>query len=117
APAAGTVERVYRRVGEVVGPGETVAALRPPSGVKLRFFAPQGALSTLPVGARIAWSCDGCKGPFAATVVHVATDPQFTPPVIYSREQRDALVFLVEARPEPGSPRLAEGQPVDIDLP
>lgn len=117
APAAGTVERIYRRPGEVVGAGETVVALRPPAAVKLRFFAPQAALSRTPVGSKIGWSCDGCKGPLFATVVYVAADPQFTPPIIYSREERDALVFLVEARPDPGAPRLAEGQPVDIDLP
>lgn len=116
APDAGTVERIYRRAGEVVAAGEPVLALLPPSNVKLKFFAPEPKLAQLSPGGEIAFSCDGCAEGMKARISYIATEPQFTPPVIYSLEERTKLVFLVEARPE--TPEgLRPGLPVTIDLP
>lgn len=115
APQAGAIERIFRRPGEVVGAGEPIVALLPPHNMKVRFFAPQALLTRLPVGARVLVSCDGCASPLAARVSFVAREPQFTPPVIYSLEQREKLVFLVEARLDaPGAIR--PGMPVDVRI-
>jgi HlyD family secretion protein len=112
APADGVIERVYRRPGEVVGPGEPVLALLPPANLKLRFYAPETLLSSLAIGAPISFSCDGCPAS-EARISYIASEPQFTPPVIYSVDEREKLVFLVEARP--AAPEgLRPGQPVTI---
>ncbi|PPE72566.1 secretion protein HlyD [Solimonas fluminis] len=117
APAAGRVEDVYFRAGEWVPAGTPVLALLPPQNRKLRFFVPQEALDGLRPGRRLRVSCDGCSRPLEATVSHVAASAEFTPPVIYSREQRSRMVFLVEARPAPDDAAgLHPGQPVDIEL-
>lgn len=115
APAAGMIERIYHRPGEVVAAGQPIAALLPPENMKVRFFAPQARLARFPVGARISVNCDGCETPVPATVSFVAREPQFTPPVIYSLEERDKLVFLIEARLESPGP-IRPGMPVDIRL-
>ena len=116
APAAGVIERVYRRPGEVVAAGDPVVALLPPDNLKLRFFAPERMLAKIEIGAKIAFACDGCSEARAATVSFVATEPQFTPPVIYSTKERDKLVFLVEARPDDPA-GLRPGLPVTIEPP
>lgn len=115
APAAGVIERIYHRPGEVVAAGQPIAALLAPTNMKVRFFAPEAMLSQLPVGARVLVSCDDCGEPVAATVSYVSQEPQFTPPVIYSLDQREKLVFLVEARFEGETP-VRPGMPVDIRL-
>lgn len=115
APAEGTIERIFRRPGEVVTAGQPIAALLSPDNMKVRFFAPQAMLARLPVGARVSVSCDGCDAPIPATVSFVAREPQFTPPVIYSLEQRDKLVFLVEARLDAPGP-IRPGMPVDVRI-
>ncbi|MDZ4692081.1 efflux RND transporter periplasmic adaptor subunit [Terricaulis sp.] len=115
APTAGVIQQIYHRPGEVVAAGQPIAALLAPSNMKVRFFAPQDILARLPVGARVNVSCDGCDDEIVATISYVATDPQFTPPVIYSLDQREKLVFLVEARFDaPNAVR--PGMPVDIRL-
>jgi HlyD family secretion protein len=114
APAAGVIERVYRRSGEVVGAGEPVAALLAPENLKLRFFAPEPLLPSLRIGGSLVFSCDGCAGDQQATITFIAAEPQFTPPVIYSIEEREKLVFLVEARPS-APLTLRPGQPVSIE--
>lgn len=115
APAAGAIERIYHRPGEVVAAGAPIAALLTPANMKVRFFAPETMLSQLAVGARVAVSCDGCAENLVGNISFVATEPQFTPPVIYSLDQREKLVFLVEARLEQPS-AVRPGMPVDVRI-
>jgi HlyD family secretion protein len=116
APAAGRIERIFHRPGEVVAAGTPVLELLPPANMKIRFFAPQAMLSRLKPGTRLAVSCDGCAANLQARVSFVAREPQFTPPVIYSLDERDRLVFLVEAIPDDPA-AIRPGQPVDIHTP
>jgi HlyD family secretion protein len=115
APAAGTIERIYHRPGEMVQAGQPIAALLAPENRKVRFFAPEPLLARLPVGARVAIGCDGCAEGLMATVSFVAREPQFTPPVIYSIEHRAKLVYLAEARPDDPE-AIRPGLPVDVRL-
>lgn len=115
APAAGTIQQIYHRPGEVVAAGQPIVALLTPENMKVRFFAPEAMLAQLPVGTRVMVSCDGCAQPVEARVSFVATDPQFTPPVIYSLDQREKLVFLVEARFDTATP-IRPGMPVDVRI-
>ncbi len=115
APAAGTIEEIYRRPGEVVTAGQPVVALLPPQNMKVRFFAPEEMLAQLAVGAPVTVSCDGCSAPLSARISFIAREPQFTPPVIYSLDQREKLVFLVEARLDAPGP-IRPGMPVDVRL-
>ncbi len=113
APQAGTIERIYRRPGEVAAFGDPIVALLSPENLKLKFFAPEAMLSSLTIGAAIEFTCDGCAAARAAKISFIASEPQFTPPVIYSIKEREKLVFLVEARPdEPEG--LRPGLPVTV---
>jgi HlyD family secretion protein len=115
APAAGTIEQIFHRAGEVVAAGAPIVALRPPANMKVRFFAPEDRLAQLAVGTRVLVACDRCGDPLPARVSFVAQEPQFTPPVIYSLDQREKLVFLVEARLDAPGP-VRPGMPVDVRI-
>jgi HlyD family secretion protein len=115
APQAGRIERVFRRPGEFAAAGEPVVALLPAGNIKLRFYAPEARLAQLKLGDVVKVSCDGCKAPIEARITFIASEPQFTPPIIYSLEERAKLVYLVEARPVTAQD-LRPGQPVDVGL-
>ncbi len=113
APAAARVEQVFFQDGEWAAANQPVISLIPDDRVKVRFFVPERALSAYRVGQGVAFTCDGCARNLKATIDYISPRPEFTPPVIYSRESRDRMVFLVEARPD--NPRdLNPGQPVDV---
>lgn len=113
APADARVEQVFYQAGEWAAANQPVVSLIPDDRVKVRFFVPQKDLSRYGIGQRVAFSCDGCARGLSATIDYVSPRPEFTPPIIYSRDSRDRLVFLIEARPN--APRaLAPGQPVDV---
>ena len=115
AAQAGLIVDTLFREGEYVPAGAPVVRMLPPANVKVRFFVPEAKLSTFPVGKEIAVRCDGCDPSITAAVSYVSTDPEFTPPVIYSNENRAKLVFMIEARPAPKSAALLRpGQPVEI---
>jgi len=115
SPSEATVEQIYYRPGETVPAGRPVVALLPPANLKLRFFAPQAVLPEIKYGQTVGVSCDGCEKGLTAKVSFIARSAEFTPPVIYSLEERSKLVFLVEALPvEPANMRV--GQPVDVLL-
>ena len=116
APADGTVEEVYFRPGEVVNSGQAVIALLPPRNLKVRFFVAEPERAKLQVDQRIAITCDGCPPELHAKINFIAREAEFTPPVIFSREQRQKLVYLVEARPEGPATKLTAGQPVTVTL-
>jgi HlyD family secretion protein len=115
SPAAGSVHQVYYRPGELVSAGRPVVALLPPGNVKVRFYVPQAVLPKIAVGESVTVRCDGCPDDIPARIDFIARTAEFTPPVIYSLEERSKLVFLVEARPtRPDLVRV--GQPVSVAL-
>jgi HlyD family secretion protein len=111
----GTVQQIYFRPGEMVPAGRPVLSLLPPGNIKVRFYVPQSVLPQIDYGDEIKVGCDGCASGLTARVSFIAKQSEFTPPVIYSLEERVKLVFLIEALPEnPGEFRV--GQPVDVTL-
>jgi HlyD family secretion protein len=115
APAAGVIQQVYFRPGETVPPGRPVMSLLPPGNLKLRFFAPERVLQDVKYGATVNVSCDGCEAGLTAKVTFIASSAEYTPPVIYSLDERAKLVFLIEARPEHPE-KFRVGQPVTVTL-
>jgi HlyD family secretion protein len=115
SPVAARVAETYFREGEWVGAGQPVVSLLPPAAVKARFFVPQAQIATLAIGQPVQVLCDGCGAAIAARISFIATQAEYTPPVIYSNEQRAKLVFMVEARPDAAdAARLRPGLPLDV---
>jgi HlyD family secretion protein len=117
APQDALVADTLYVIGEWVPAGSPVVSLLPPTNIKVRFFVPETILGSLAVGQKIVLRCDGCGDPVAAPITYIAPQAEYTPPVIYSKENRAKLVFLVEARPEPADAvKLHPGQPVEVRL-
>ncbi len=81
----------------------------------LRFFVPEPLLAAAQPGRTIRFKCDGCDGFKSAVISHVASQPEYTPPVIYSETARAKLVYLVEAKPDAVDPQLRPGLPIEVE--
>jgi HlyD family secretion protein len=114
SPVSGTVHQIYFRPGEMVPAGRPVLALLPPGNIKIRFFIAETMLAKIAYGDSVEVTCDGCK-PVNARVSFMARAAEYTPPVIYSLEERNKLVFMVEARTD-ATEGLRVGQPVQVSL-
>jgi HlyD family secretion protein len=92
-------------------------SLLPPGNIRVRFFVPEPVIGALHTGQSVKVKCDGCGAPMTATVSYIAPNTEFTPPVIYSKDSRAKLVFMIEAVPGVAdATRLKPGQPVDVTL-
>ncbi len=115
APAAARVEEVLYRAGEWVPAGSPVVTLLPPENIKVRFYLPEPQRSQVHTGDPVRLHCDSCPAPIAARISFIADSVEYTPPVIYSKDNRARQVFLAEARPLTPI-RLAPGLPLDVEL-
>jgi HlyD family secretion protein len=113
APTAAQVQAVYFRAGETVNAGQPVLALLPPENRRIRFYVPEPRLATLALGTLVRLSCDSCPVGLQARISFIAREAEFTPPVIFSENERAKLVFRIEARPLDGAD-LPIGLPVTV---
>jgi len=113
APVAGTIQQIYFREGETVPAQRPVVSIMPPGNMKLRFFVPETDLPRLSVGEEVRITCDSCAADLTAKIYFIATAAEYTPPVIYSLDERNKLVYLIQARPvKPDTLRV--GQPISV---
>ena len=115
APLSGTVQQIYFREGETVPAQRPVISIMPPGNMKVRFYVPEADLPKLAIGDEVRVTCDNCSAGLTAKIYFIATSAEYTPPVIYSLDERNKLVYLVQARPSrPDALRV--GQPVSVFL-
>lgn len=115
SPVDGVIEKVFYDLGEMAGAGMPVVSIRPDGALTAKFYVGEAVRSGLRIGQDVVVSCDGCAEELQASVTHMASQPEHTPPIIYSREERERLVFLVEAKIEGGDAPLP-GQPISVRL-
>src|SRR5450432_526052 len=115
APVGGTIQQIYFREGEMVPAQRPVLSIMPPGNMKLRFYVPEADLPKLAIGDGVRVTCDNCSPDLTAKIYFISTTAEYTPPVIYSLDERNKLVYLIQARPgKPDSLRV--GQPISVFL-
>jgi HlyD family secretion protein len=114
APEDALVENTFFNVGEWVPAGTPVVSLLPAFRVKLRFYIPQEDVARARMDEQVSFTCDSCPPDLKAHIIYVSPRAEYTPPVIYSQSARAKLVFLIEARPDPGQMPLFPGLPVTV---
>ena len=117
SPETAIVYDTLYRNGEWVAAGKPVVSLLPPAGIKVRTFLPEGMIAPVRINDPVTVTVDGIRESFAGKVTFISPRAEYTPPVIFSRENRAKLVYLVEVSFPPESAlRLHPGQPVDLRL-
>lgn len=117
APQAALVFDTLYRPGEWVAAGRPVVSLLPPGNVKVRAFVPETRIAAIQPGGSARVTVDGLPEPLVGRVSFISPRAEYTPPVIYSRQSRQKLVFMVEIifGPETAA-KLHPGQPVDVEF-
>jgi HlyD family secretion protein len=115
APRAGLVYDTLYREGEYVAAGSPVVSLLPPENLKVRFFVPEPDFAGLKAGDALSISISERTAPLKARISYLSPQAEYSPPVLYNRDNRAKLVFMVEAVfSGPEARDLHPGQPVDV---
>ncbi|MFZ2315586.1 MAG: efflux RND transporter periplasmic adaptor subunit [Gammaproteobacteria bacterium] len=116
SPITSTVFDVYYSQGEFIPAGRPVLSLLENNNLKVIFFIPEENLSQIHLNQAIEINCDNCHASFSGKVSYISTKAEFTPPVIYSTEEKAKLVYRVEAIPQmqDATNKLNSGQPITV---
>jgi HlyD family secretion protein len=116
APRAALIYDTLYREGEFVAAGNPVVSLLPAENIKVRFFVPEAEFAALTAGATVRIAITGRPAPLDARISYLSPSPEYTPPILYNRENRSKLVFMVEAvfNDATAARDLHPGQPVDV---
>jgi HlyD family secretion protein len=102
APRAGRVEFRVAQPGEVVAAGGKILTLLDLGEVYMTFFLPETAAGRVAMGAEARILLDAApQRPVPARISFVASEAQFTPKTVETREERQKLMFRVRAQVEP----------------
>jgi HlyD family secretion protein len=113
APVTGLLDRQFFDAGEVAAAGVPILSVFQPERIRVVFYVPSAARAGVRLGEVLQMGCDGCAAGLTARVVKLAIEPQYTPPILYSRDERGRLVFRAEAQVV-GAEGLLPGQPVTL---
>ncbi len=118
APSDGTIVGRLHEPGAVLGPGARVLTMVDLSVMKATFYLPNAELGRAQPGADAELRVDAYLGEvFRGTVRHVASEAEFTPRNVQTREDRDRLVYAVEIQLDNPGGRLRAGMPAEVLLP
>lgn len=109
----GYVVDTYYREGEWVSEGTPVLALLLSKHIYIEFFVPVSMLSKLKINQTVYFTCDGCEKNNEAKLDYIARQAEYVPPLVYSRDNYDKLVFRIRAKPLLPS-LFKPGQPVTV---
>lgn len=117
APQSGFVFDTLYKEGEWVASGKPVVVILPPENIKVRTFVKETDLGKIKYGSSAKVFIDGIAASLSGKVSFVSPKAEFTPPVIYSKENRAKFVYMVEISIyNPSGINLNPGQPVDVEF-
>ena len=116
APAGAFVFDTLFRPGEFIPAGQPVVSLLPPPNIKVRFFVPEKKLSSLAMGTAVSVHIDGDPEERPAHVTYLSPQAEYSPPQLYNSDNRERLLFMLEATPDAAPEAFHPGQPVDVDV-
>jgi HlyD family secretion protein len=118
APFAGLVTVRHREPGAVVPPGSPVLTLMDPDDRWVRIYVSGDRIGAVQVGSPVIITADTyADREYRGEVIHIASDAEFTPKNVQTREERVKLVYAVKVRVT-GDPTfdLKPGMPADVRI-
>lgn len=117
ATDSGIIFDTYFTQGEYAQAGQPVVSLITPQNIKVIFFVPEKDLSKIQLNHKIKLLTNGNALLGTGTIRYISNTAQYTPPIIFSREDRQSLIFRVEAGlDKPDLNQVHLGQPVSLRL-
>ncbi len=114
APVDGRVTQVVASSGENASPGRTLATIADLSRLYVSIYVPQTSIAQLQIGVRATVSTGSSAETFEATVTRIASEAEFTPSNVETKEQRAKLVYEVRLEIRNRADALKPGMPVDV---
>jgi HlyD family secretion protein len=118
-PIAGTVLATYARAGEVVTPGQPLYRIAALDTLELRAYVSGAQLASVRLGqvveVRVTQGADALLT-LPGTVSWIASQSEFTPTPVQTRDERTDLVYAIRVRVANANGVLKIGMPADLSF-
>ncbi|NTW28255.1 MAG: HlyD family efflux transporter periplasmic adaptor subunit [Coriobacteriia bacterium] len=114
APHDGVVVSITTNVGQNASPGKTLLTLTDPSDLFVRVFVPETQIGNVKLGQAVKVVTDSTTNTYSGTVTFIASQSEFTPNNVETKDQRVKLVYEVRVRITDPSGALKAGMPTDV---
>lgn len=115
-PITGTVLTTFVKPGELVQAGQRLYSIADVETVDVRAYIDESQLAAVRAGqaATITYDAGAGRRTLAGTVTWIASQAEFTPTPVQTREERTGLVYAVKVRVRNPDGALKIGMPVDV---
>jgi multidrug resistance efflux pump len=114
APISGLVLERPVHVGELALPGSPLLVLADLDSLTLTVYVPENELGQVGIGQPVSVTVDAYPDRvFSSTVAFIASEAEFTPKNVQTREERVNMVFAVKVRLPNADHALKPGMPAD----
>ncbi len=115
APSTGTVMYKLAEKGEVAAPGIPVGVVADLSQVEVKGFVAEKDLGFVKIGGQAQVYIDSMPSrPIKAKITHIASEAEFTPKNIQTREERIKTMYEIKVSVDNTKGMLKSGMPADI---
>lgn len=100
SPDSGVVYDTFYVEDEFVTTAKPVVSLLFPKNIYLEFFVPFNQAKNLQIGQEIEYNFMGENTkPKIAKLIYISPEAEYVPPLVYSRDNADKIVFKIKAKP------------------
>jgi HlyD family secretion protein len=117
-PKDGTVHVTYARAGEIVQVGQSLYNIADLSTVDVRAYVSETQLASIQLGqaVRVSFDRGSSRESLEGSVTWIASQAEFTPTPIQTRDERTDLVYAFKVSVPNGNGALKIGMPVDVSF-
>ncbi|MDO9556142.1 MAG: efflux RND transporter periplasmic adaptor subunit [Coriobacteriia bacterium] len=113
-PHAGVVSAVAGNAGQNASPGKTIVTISDTNDLFVRVFVAETRIGDVKRGSGATVKTDSSDVTYPGTVEFIASEAEFTPNNVETKDQRVKLVYEVRVRLSDTSGVLKAGMPVDV---
>jgi multidrug resistance efflux pump len=115
APANGVILTRSIQPGEIVTPGAPAMILGRLDNLTITVYVPENLYGEISLGQSAVVTADSFPGEtFAATVIHIADQAEFTPRNVQTVEGRTSTVYAIKLQVQDFAVKLKPGMPADV---
>lgn len=116
APADGILSSIAQHTGENAVPGTTMAMLSQVQSLTVTIYVPENRIGEVKMGQAGSLTTDSVSKTYNAKVTYIASQAEFTPSSIETKDQRVKLVYQVKLDITDADQQLKPGMPADVVL-
>jgi len=116
SPIDGIITNKFFQQHELIAQGMSIGEVADLKNLEAKIYLPVDQLSSVKIAQEVKIKIDGEKNSFAGKIIWIASEAEFTPKTILTKETRTSLVYAVKIKIPNPEEKLKIGMPIEVEL-